>query len=242
MPVHDWSKAEKGTFHSFHVLWIAEIANTMNRGLLPAGFYAMAERFMGKISPDVLTFSSRPIPSGYSPHGNVGTLMSVTRPKALLFEEASEETIQAFRANRIAVRNPEKQIVAAIELVSPGNKSNQKARQKFIRKSVQLIDSGIHLLVIDVLPPTRMIPNMHAAIWNRISGPALELPPGKDRLLASYEADELPRAYVEPLAVGDELQAMPLFLETGRYIEIPLEETYRQAWENFPETIREGIE
>ena len=42
------------------------------------------------------------------------------------------------------------------------------------------------------------------------------------------------RAFVEPVGVGDTLINMPLFLEPGRYVSVPLEETYRTAFESVP--------
>lgn len=29
MPVHDWSRVSAGTFHDFHVVWLAEIRNAL---------------------------------------------------------------------------------------------------------------------------------------------------------------------------------------------------------------------
>ena len=40
--------------------------------------------------------------------------------------------------------------------------------------------------------------------------------------------------FLEPVAVGDKLPKMPLFLNHETYIPIPLEETYRSAWEAVP--------
>src|SRR5215510_13070680 len=55
MPVHDWSRVTAGTFHDFHLAWIAELRRALNGGLLPPGYYALAEQVAGKIIPDVLT-------------------------------------------------------------------------------------------------------------------------------------------------------------------------------------------
>ena len=48
-------------------------------------------------------------------------------------------------------------------------------------------------------------------------------------------------AFVEPLAVGDALPDMPLFLSERFHIPTPLEETYTAAWNGFPEPLREII-
>src|SRR5437667_9585496 len=55
MPVHAWNRVTAGTFHDFHLAWIAELRRALNGGLLPQGYYALAEQVAGEIIPDVLT-------------------------------------------------------------------------------------------------------------------------------------------------------------------------------------------
>src|SRR5690606_5975292 len=59
MPIHDWDRVSAGTFHDFHTAWIAELRKTLNRGLLPDGYYAQAEQVAGETVPDVLTLQSQ---------------------------------------------------------------------------------------------------------------------------------------------------------------------------------------
>jgi hypothetical protein len=40
-------------------------------------------------------------------------------------------------------------------------------------------------------------------------------------------------AYVEPIAVGDVLPDMPIFLKPEVYVPAPLEATYRTTWDDF---------
>jgi hypothetical protein len=54
MPVHDWTRVSAGTFHDFHQAWIIAIRDALNDGLLPEGYYAMAEQVAGRPHPDVL--------------------------------------------------------------------------------------------------------------------------------------------------------------------------------------------
>ena len=44
MPIHDWSRVSAGTFHDFHQGWTIEIRNRLNSGVLPDGYYAMADQ------------------------------------------------------------------------------------------------------------------------------------------------------------------------------------------------------
>ena len=49
-------------------------------------------------------------------------------------------------------------------------------------------------------------------------------------------------AFVEPIAVGDALRDMPLFLIEGMRVDVPLESTYGAAWEAGPEELRLAVE
>src|SRR5262245_40292408 len=68
MPVHDWTRVSDATFHDFHYSWVLEIKRALQRGLLPNGYYVMAEQFGGDLgAPDVLTLQavgSKPEPEG----------------------------------------------------------------------------------------------------------------------------------------------------------------------------------
>lgn len=55
MPIHDWTKVDAGIFHAFHHGWIEELARALNRGLLPADYYALPEQHAAGFGPDVLT-------------------------------------------------------------------------------------------------------------------------------------------------------------------------------------------
>ena len=63
MPVHDWTKVDAGTFHSFHNAWITHLMGKLNGGVLPEGYYALSEQYSSGLIPDVLTLSL-PEPNG----------------------------------------------------------------------------------------------------------------------------------------------------------------------------------
>lgn len=70
---------------------------------------------------------------------------------------------------------------------------------------------------------------------------AFELPSDKPLTLVAYSAGIPKKAYVEPVAVGDSLPDMPVFLDSATYILAPLEATYLATWETCPEEFRELI-
>src|SRR5438552_10550569 len=67
MPVHDWTRVEAGILHDFHNAWILEIANMLNGGLLPAGYYALTEQHAGKYVADLLALHATTPPNPFPP-------------------------------------------------------------------------------------------------------------------------------------------------------------------------------
>lgn len=79
-------------------------------------------------------------------------------------------------------------------------------------------------------------------IWEDIAGEPYEAPADKPLTLAAYEASSGIRAYVEPVAIGDRLIDMPLFLSFSRYVPVPLEATYQEAFASVPRRWRTVLE
>ena len=149
----------------------------------------------------------------------------------------------AAKANRVTIRHPLGHIVAVIEIVSPGNKESRHALRRFVEKAVELLHQGIHLLVIDLFPPSVRDPGgIHKAIWDEIRDEPFEPPPDKRLTVVAYSAGPTKTAYVEPVAVGDLLPAMPIFLDPEAYVPAPLEQTYQTTWDVCPEPLKEAVE
>lgn len=234
MPIHDWTLVQSGLFHDFHQGWSVEIRNALNRGLLRDGYYALVEQRVDGPEPDVIaveTNSASPI--------RVGALV-LDRPKAAQISRAQTDAGRySRRANRISIRHPLGQVVAIIEIVSPGNKDSRAALRSFVQKAVEFIRAGINLLIVDLFPPSDRDPQgIHRAIWDEIANDTFELPAGKRLTAVSYDTTDETTAYIEPLAVGDELPSMPLFLAAGEHVLVPLEATYQATWSVCPTPIR----
>jgi hypothetical protein len=134
-------------------------------------------------------------------------------------------------------------IVALIEILSPGNKSNRHGLRAFLDKALAALGRGIHLLLIDLHPPGPRDPQgIHGVLWREVAGDPYEPPGGKPLTLVAYAAGAVKTAYVEPLAVGDALPDMPLFLTPELYVNVPLERTYQDAYEGVPRLYRGVLE
>ena len=153
------------------------------------------------------------------------------------------QEILAALGNRIAIRHPLGRVICVIEIVSPGNKGSRAALRSFVEKAVDLLRHGVHLLIVDLFPPSVRDPQgIHKAIWDEFEDQPFELPPDKPLTLAAYVADVPKTAYVEPVGVGDVLPDMPAYLDPDSYVPAPLEATYQAAWASCPEDMREVVE
>jgi hypothetical protein len=238
MPIHDWTLVRSNRFHDFHQSWTVAIRNALNAGRLPSGYFAMVEQKTGGPEPDVITLELKP-PAGPA---SGGLAVDLQPPKTRLVTRTDAEGY-ARKANRITVRHPDGDVVAVVEIVSPGNKDSRHAIRAFARKAVALLYAGIHLLIVDLFPPGRRDPQgIHKVIWDRLHEEPFTLPPDKPLTLAAYVVGTETVAYIEPVAVGDALPDMPIFLTADRYVQCPLETSYQTAWEQVPAPLREPLE
>jgi hypothetical protein len=240
MPMHDWTRVDAGIYHAFHHSWIEEIGRALNRGLLPADYYALAEQQAAGFGPDVLTLQDRHRPDEDA--GGTGTATRA-RPKTTMMVETPAEFYRRKKSTIVVRHVSGDRIVAMVEIVSPGNKSSAHAVKAFVEKACELLHRKIHLLLIDPFPPGKRDPHgLHAAIWEEVEDDVIRQPPDRPLTLVAYECDLRTRGYIEPLAVGDPLPDMPLFLEPEVYVDVPLEATYMAAWEVVPARWRRVID
>jgi len=237
MPIHDWTRVEAGIFHDFHHEWISEIKRTLNSGILPPDYYALAEQQAAGYGPDVLTLQldedefEPPLSLPSSP----GTATLVV-PNATYIAETDAEFYRRKKSSVVIRHVSDDRIIAMVEIISPGNKSSANAFRAFLDKTLDLLENRIHLLIIDLFPPTRRDPHgIHAAIWAEVVQGGNYLPPeGKPLTLVAYECSLITKAFVESVAVGGTLPEMPLILEPNTAINVPLDVTYQRAWDAVP--------
>jgi Protein of unknown function (DUF4058) len=99
-------------------------------------------------------------------HGSATGLAVATAPPLAELVQRAEDRIYVRKAIRIVVRHRDGQVVAVVEVVSPGDKaSRHEFRTFFVEKTSELIMQGIHLLVIDLFPPGKRDPQgIHKAV------------------------------------------------------------------------------
>jgi hypothetical protein len=244
MPIHDWTRVDAGIFHHFHHSWIEEIQRSLNRGLLPREYYALAEQITGNLGPDLLTLC-RPVFGSLSVESqpSSGGIDVVTAPPKVRFHARTEVDLYARKAKAVVIRHrSHHRIIAMVEIVSPGNKSSQSELSAFVRKAEQILLSEIHLLIVDLFPPGSRDPQgLHRAIWGVGREGDFALPDDKPLTCVSYVGYPCVEVFLEPVAVGDPLPEMPLFLTPEVYVPLPLDATYHSAWEAVPAVWQEVL-
>ncbi len=245
MPMHDWTSVEPGVYHVLHGAWIYAISDALNDGLLPPAYYAMPEQRVPVLEVDVLTLRGRdtdPIPAAAVPAGS-------GRATAGLVERAARAPRS--RQRRLTVRHVSNhRPVAVVELVSPGNTANRHEYRRFVGKVADLIDGGIHVLVINPFRAPPLAPaGLHAAIWKAVARPPkgqAPFSPTPDRplLTASYHTSDAEVAVtLQPFAVGEPVPDAPLYLAADEsHVTIPLDATYAAAFPRVPQLWREVLE
>jgi hypothetical protein len=242
MPMHDWTLVPAGIFHAFHHRWISAISDDLNAGILPPEFYALPEQQTAGFGPDVLTLQT--LANDDSNESSTATATAlVTRPQTRFTAESETEFYRRKKSSVVVRHVSGDEIVAMVEIISPGNKNSRRAFQEFISKAFDLLAARVHLVIIDPFPPTSRDPDgIHAALWEEDDQKPFQLPAEKRLTLVAYECALTTRAFIEPVAVGDRLPDMPLFLEPDRFVNVPLEATYETAFAVQPERWKRVLE
>src|SRR5260221_14107986 len=121
MAIHDWARVSDGAFHDFHYSWVLEIKRALKRGLLPKGYYVMAEQFGGDLgAPDVLTLQAAGTSPG--PEGPLsGTATLTESPPAVQIRTTIARDSYARLQRSLVIRHTsDDRIVAVIEVLSRG--------------------------------------------------------------------------------------------------------------------------
>lgn len=234
MPIHDWSRVPDASFHDFHQTWLGRIKGRLNRGVLPAGYFAHIERHLGRFVSDVLTLSLPAAPTSARvspPTGSEtggGVAVAVRPPKAVARRSATPN-----QRSTVVVRETEGgRLVALIELASAANKDRPESVAAYVGKARAALNAGVHLVHLDLLPPTRFTPaGLGGAIWSAVDGE--DYPFTTERPLAAdaIQAGRVLELYANPLGVGDEFPEVPLFLTPDLYVDLPLSAAYAEAFE-----------
>jgi hypothetical protein len=183
------------------------------------------------IEADVAEFENRDVP-GPEGNGAGGVAVQVWAPPQATFTMPAvfPDTfeVQVFDTAPGGAR-----LVAAVELVSPGNKDRAEKRSAFAEKCGAYLQSGVGLIVIDIV--TTRHGNLHNDLVSQM-GLSEHFAMAADTAISAVayrpirrEVDNAIDVWVAPLAVGAPLPLLPLALLGNGCIPLDLEATYSDA-------------
>jgi hypothetical protein len=212
-------------WNSFHSNWATRIADRLME-LVPDEFRVHENlKLGGGIEIDVAAVKTSP-----EANGAVTPRHSVWQPTSKVVVPATfPESFEVLVFRQFGGR----QLVAAIELISPGNKDCNETREAFAMKVASYLHEGVSVLIVDVVTERRA--NLHDEIVRMMRMPdEVRLPPEPSLYAASYRPvlrDGRPEIdiWANPFSVGEALPTMPLRLIADYFVPVELEATYMEA-------------
>jgi hypothetical protein len=217
-------------WESFHAAWATEIMRTLNRKVLPANCFAEAQVHVGgRVEIDVATFEQdQPALAGATGSNGGGVAVETWAPPlARLTMPAvfpDEIEVQIFHTSGGAT------LVAAIELISPGNKDRAETRRAFAAKCFSYLQQGIGLIIVDVV--TERLANLHNELIHLLEQPErYEMADAPALYAVAYrpshrQTGDSIEIWPTSLAVGQPLPELPLALRGLKTVPVDLETTY----------------
>jgi uncharacterized protein DUF4058 len=209
--------------------WATFISQQLNRDL-PPDYFAESEIGIGpEFQVDVAT--KELTRTGAEPEHTSTAAWSPSSPKITASVEFTQ--LDTFEI-RVYQKVGGAELRAAIELVSPGNKERAGSRRTFAAKCAGYLQHGIGVVVVDIV--TSRAANLHAELSEVLEAKGRHLdwdsPTGLSAM--AYRAVKVrkhPRVEVwsEPLALGETLPVMPLWVAMDLYIPVRLEESYLET-------------
>ena len=223
---HRWDKLHGG--------WPMKIVEALQPQLPPRYSAAPQVHLSGAVEIDVATFESHheETHAAWST-ANGGTTTAVeTISEPTLRVETDLPDMDEYEIG-IYDREREERLVAAIELVSPSNKDRPETRQAFVAKCAALLRQQVSVTIVDVVT-TRGF-NLYADLLTflHVSDPTVANPPGSIYASACRGIGARGRwrfeAWHRPLAVGQPLPRLPIWLTDTLAVTLGLESSYEET-------------
>jgi hypothetical protein len=208
--------SERRHWHSFHNSWATYLSSQLN-ALLPAGYFAEANVQFG-VEIDVAAFeeTGAGTPAGWAP----------PPPLASYPFEMAGVVVEV----GIFSRSGGPQLAGAVVLVSPANKDRPTHRDAFVSKCLTYLQAGVGLVLVDVV--TERTADLHREPLLRLGagdpGPGPELSGSAFRPV-ERDGVKVLDVWREPLALGQPLPTLPLWLRGGLCLPVELEATYERT-------------
>lgn len=209
--------SDRRHWHSFHNGWAYCISTQIN-SLLPVGYFAEANVQYG-IEIDVAAFEE----AGATPPPNPWTPPD---PSASFPVELTPAVVEI----GIFSRSGGPTLAGAVELVSPANKDRPAHRDALVSKCATYLQAGVGLVLVDVV--TERPADLHRDLLNRLgagdTGQGLPLYASAYRPVERNGSSAVDVWHM-PVALGQPLPTLPLWLRGGLCLPVDLEAAYERT-------------
>jgi hypothetical protein len=231
--------SKQRSWEELHGQWPAMIVIALTRKL-PARYIAGPRVHLGPyFEIDVASYEKDAF-SGIASQGGEekgGVATAVWAPPRPTWEVAVDLPDQDEYEVRVYDEEHERRLVAAVELVSPGNKDRPESRRAFVAKCAALLRQDVSVTIVDIV--TIRTFNLYAELLTFIGQDDPTLAPEPPSLYAAAcrwkKAMDLPQprsrlqTWAYPLAIAQPLPTLPLWLAENLAVPLELEASYEET-------------
>jgi Protein of unknown function (DUF4058) len=214
-------------WRSFHGAWAAAMARLLNQGVLPPGYYAvpLVDRD-GPIEIDVAALQDLEASGDFEARSWAAPAPGL----AVAVDLAAVDGVEV----QVFADEGDPRLAAAVELLSPRNKDRPAARQAFAVKCVGYLQQGSSVVVVDTVTTRRA--DLNSAILSLLGVdidatalPRANLAAVSYRAVARADESQQLEAWSAPLALGQPLPTLPLWIASDFSVPLDLEASYQMT-------------
>jgi hypothetical protein len=221
------------SWEELHGQWPAMIVLALNRKLPPRYVAAPRVHLGAAMEIDVSAYEKDELASFAPTAGEGGVATATWAPPRPTLDVVTDLPDQDEYEVRVYDTKRKRRLVAAVEIVSPANKDRPENRRAFVAKCAALLQQRVSVAIVDLVT-TRQF-NLYADLLELIGEVDPALAPEPPPLYAtacrrSREDDGWHlQTWMHPLALGQPLPTLPLWLSDEFAVPLELEATYEET-------------
>jgi hypothetical protein len=237
MPLRDLFRPpveEKHSWDELHGMWRGEIVRQLFP-ILPEGYVAapcvhLGASFEIDVSDYDAAAASERTEKASDGNGGVATLAPPSPTLTLETDWPDQDEYEV----RVYDDRHGRRLVAAIELVSPGNKDRPESRRAFVAKVAALLQDDVCVSLVDLVTVRQF--NLYGDVLELIGGPDLAAGVQDTYLYAAtvrgrkrLRGMPLLETWFYPMTVGQSLPLLPIWLDSDLRVMLDLEAGYEET-------------
>ena len=235
MPLRDHFRApldDERHWEGMHGGWPMMIVAGLRRRL-PRGFFAEPRVHSGRSAEiDVVTFEQEGETALSASEGNGGGVATaVWAPPRPTLAVPTDLPAQDVYEVQVYDERRRCRLVAAVELVSPGNKDRPESRRAFVAKCAGLLRERVSVVIVDVV--TMRTQNLYAELLDLVGQSDANV--GSEPLYSTAcrvtkrGDDWLLETWAHTLSLARPLPTLPLWLADDLAVPLELEKSYEES-------------